>query len=397
MTSRVSARMLARIDLRRRVRAAVTLSGRGREGVVQAAKMAVAAVLAWSVARWFDETQSFIAAYAAVFMMSRTVYRSLLDAARQVTTVVLGVLVAFGAVSVMPWPTAELAVAVFAGMVIGRWHRLGRDGIWVGVVALLMVTYGTADDGSYLTLRVAEALLGAVLGIAVNALIFPPLHLREAGRAVGAVSGEIVDLLESITAGLRDRWDERDARRWRRGARALGAAVRRAEDAVGQGHESMLLNPRRLWSRAVHPAAEGRALGTLNEVAAHLQPLTETLVTAAEPDNTVPRTGEVFDALLADLLTTLSASVGCYREPPHACRPEREVLLEALDHARDRRAALARLVPWPDHEPPKDWSSHAAAVLAIEQAFRALLRDVGGTPGDGTADRVNPVRRSPSR
>lgn len=340
--------------------------------------MTVAAVVAWSVARAFDETQPFIAAYSAVFMMSGTVYRSLLDAGRQIASVVLGVLVAFAAVLVVPWPTAELAAAVFVGMVIGRWHRLGGDGIWVGVVALLMVTYGAAGDPTYLALRVGEAVFGAVVGAAVNALILPPLYLRRAGDAVAALSGEIADLLEEIADGLGDEWDEHDARRWRNVARQLEAAVRRAEDTVGEGHESMLFNLRSVWSRDTRPIVQDRALTTLYEIAEQLQQLTETLVTAAEPDNSVPATGRVFNTSLADLVTVLAAAVRAYRESAHARDLDRDALSAALDRARDRRAALARLGPWPDPEPPegdppKDWSPHAAAVLAMERALRALL------------------------
>lgn len=347
--------------------AALTLSGRGREGVVQAAKMAVAAVLAWWVARLFDETQPFIAAYTAVFMMTGTVFRSVLDAARQVITVVLGVLIAFGAVLVLPWPPAELAVAVFVGMVVGRWHRLGKDGIWVGVVALLMVTYGAAGDSAYLILRVGEALFGALVGIAVNALVVPPLYLRQAKSAVAALSVEAAELLDAIAGGLRDGWDEHDARRWRRVARQLEAAVRHAEDAVGASHESTLLNVRRVWSRQTHPIVEDRAFHTLYEVTEQLKQLTETLVTAEEPGNGAPGTGPDFNESLADLLTVLADAVRVYREAPPDRYPDRAVLGEALDKARARRADLACL------DPPQDWSVHAAALLATERAFRALL------------------------
>lgn len=358
----------------RRLRAELAFSGRGREAVVQAAKMAVAAVVAWSVARLFDETQSFIAAYSAVFMMSGTVYRSLCDAARQVGTVVLGVLVAFGAAALTPWPTAELAVAVFAGMVVGRWHRLGRDGIWVGVIALLMVTYGAAGDPAFLALRVAEVLFGATVGAVVNALVMPPLYLRQAGDAVARLSGEIAELLDSMAEGLAGDWDEYDARRWRTVARQLEAAVRNAEEAVGEGRESMLFNLRSVWSRETRPVVQGEALSTLYEVAEQLRQLTQTLVTAEEPDNEVPETGRVFNESLAELLTVLAGAVRAH----HARDLDRETLTAALDRARARRAALARLGPWPapevpDQDPPKDWSSHAAAVLAAERALRALL------------------------
>lgn len=63
--------------------------------------------MAWLFARQLHEPQSFIAPYVAVFMTTGTVYRSLFDAAKQVTTVVLGVLVAF-AVNVLLLPPAHL-------------------------------------------------------------------------------------------------------------------------------------------------------------------------------------------------------------------------------------------------------------------------------------------------
>ncbi len=373
MPAGMISRLFARLEPWRRFRESVSSSGRAREGVVQAAKMAVAAVLAWWVAQLVDDRQPFIAAYTAVFLMTGTVYRSVLDAVRQVTTVLLGVLVAFGAVLVVPWPSAELAVAVFVGVVIGRWHRLGKDGIWVGVVALLMVTYGAADDSAYLALRVGEALFGAFVGVAVNALVLPPLYLRHAGSAVATLSAEIAELLDAITGGLRDDWDEHDAHRWRRTARQLEASVRHAEDAVGEGHESTVLNLRRRTSRHLDPIVEDRAFRTLYEVAEQVKQLTETLVTAEEPDNDVPGTGSTFDTSLADLLAVLTDAVRVYREPPTNRYLDRDALTAALEQARERRAALARLVPSPDLEPPKDWSAHAAVLLATQRALRVLL------------------------
>jgi uncharacterized membrane protein YccC len=113
----------------------------------------------------------------------------------------------------------------------------------------VLVTYGAADDSSYLALRVGEALFGAVVGIAVSALVAPPLYLWHAGNAVASLGAEIVELLETITRGLREGRDEHDARRRRRTARQLEATVRHAENAVEEGRESTVFNVRRLWSR----------------------------------------------------------------------------------------------------------------------------------------------------
>jgi uncharacterized membrane protein YccC len=368
---------MAGLSLGRRARKALTLSGRDREGVVQAAKMAIAAVLAWLAARHLQVPQSFIAPYAAVFMMSGSVYRSLFDAARQVTTVVLGVVVAFVVAVVIPWPLVELAVAVFVGMVVGRWSRLGRDGIWVGVVALLMITYGTADNAVYLAFRAGEALFGALVGVAVNVLILPPLHLRVVGRAVAGVSAEIEELLQTMAGELREDWAVADAQRWRRRARSLETVVRRAEEASGDGWESLRFNPRRFWSRSPHPATADAALSRLYEVASQVQHITETLVTSADPNSSAPRTGRIFNETFAALLDELARGVATYQQTPGEHSQHREAMSAALQHAQAHRAALARVAPWPEptpnEEPPKDWSAHAAALLAVERAFQALL------------------------
>ena len=128
-----------------------------------------------------------MAPYAAVFMMTETVYRSFTEAGRTVATLVLGVLLAFVTVTVIPHTAIALPVAVFAGFAMGRWHRLGDSGIWIGVTALLMVAYGTADDPGYLLYRTIEGVLGASVGLAVNMFVLPPLYLRSGRGAVEEV------------------------------------------------------------------------------------------------------------------------------------------------------------------------------------------------------------------
>lgn len=334
--------------------------------------MAVAAVVAWLVARQLDEAQSFIAPYAAVFMMSGTVYRSLADAARQVTTVVLGVLVAFVVAVVVPWQAVALGVAVFLGMVIGRWQRLGREGIWVAVVALLMITFGTADDLGYLFVRAGEALFGALVGVAVHVLILPPLYLRHVGRAVVGVSEEIGELIRQMARALREEWSTDDAAGWRRRARALETVVRHAEEASGYGRESARFNPRRLWSRAPRLSTEDSALAALYEVAAQLQHITETLLTSREPDGGTHRTGSGFDATLAGLLSDLADAVTVYQNHAGERRTDGAALEASLGRVRQLRASPARTESATE-ELRTDWSVHGAVLLAVERAYRALL------------------------
>lgn len=316
--------------------------------------MAVAASIAWLLARQVHAPQSFMAPYAAVFLVGETVYRSLAEAARLVATLVLGVLLAFVAITVIPQAALALPAAVFVGAAVGRWHRLGDSGIWIAVTALLMLAYGTADDAGYLGFRVLEGVLGAVVGLVVNVLVLPPLHLRDGRHAVADVGAEVGDLIRTIADGLRGDWGPDDARSWRRRARALETAVRQAEDAQSRSHESTRFNPRWAWFRRRHQPVEP-LLGTLYEVARQVQHMTEALV--ASGDGAAPG----FSRSFADLLDALAAAVR-----DGGLDGELAALADARARSRRRRKALA------EHG-AGDWSTEAALLLAAERACDAVL------------------------
>ncbi|WP_009472639.1 aromatic acid exporter family protein [Rhodococcus sp. JVH1] len=100
--------------------------------VVQSAKAATAAVLAWILAeRLLGLPQPFLAPYAAVFMIEVTVSRSLRVAGEQLAAVSLGVLLAAAVGMLLDSVTVGVGVAVLTGLLLGRWHRFGSSGVWV--------------------------------------------------------------------------------------------------------------------------------------------------------------------------------------------------------------------------------------------------------------------------
>lgn len=351
------------------------LTARQREGLLQAAKAAVAAAVAYLVARQVHAPQSFMAPYAAVFMMSETVYRSFADAARTVGTLILGVVLAFVTVTVIPDVAIALPVAVFAGTAIGRWHRLGDSGIWIGVTALLMIAYGTADNASYLLDRTVEGVLGAAIGLAVNMFVFPPLHLRAGRQAVADVAAELDDLLRTVADGIRDGdWNDGDARTWQRRARELEDVIRRAEHARGRSHESTRYNPRwALRHRRHDPGDRHQDLGQLHEVARQVQHITEALAAAAS--GAAPVAGEWFTGSYAELLDAVATAVATHRDadtPTQTCE-----VADARDRSRARRRDLAERGAVADDGVRLDWSTQGALLLAVERACDAVLADAG--------------------
>ncbi|MPY86274.1 MAG: hypothetical protein GEV00_24345, partial [Actinophytocola sp.] len=140
--------------------------------VVQAAKAGLAAVAAWLLARHaLSLPQPFLAPYAAVFLVESTVYRSVWLSVQQVGAVAIGVALAGLAAVTIPSTSVAIGVVTAIGLVIGRWRGFGSSGIWIGITALFVLTYGTASDPMSLLYRLVEIALGAALGLVVNAVL----------------------------------------------------------------------------------------------------------------------------------------------------------------------------------------------------------------------------------
>ncbi|GAB3586809.1 aromatic acid exporter family protein [Amycolatopsis endophytica] len=342
--------------------------GREREAVQQALKMALAAVLAWLLSRLvIPSPQSFIAPYAAVFLMTTTVYRSVTNAVQQTSALLLGLAVAYFAAHLIPQPAVALAVAVFVGMLLGQWHSFGESGIWVGVTALLMISYGTAGNLLYLAERMGESLLGAAIGLAVNTVILPPVHLRHTREAVTALAGEVRDLLHSMADDLTDDWDADTASRWLRHARRLDSTVARADEAVSWGRESVRFNIRWLvrrhrWHTPL-PSSFESPLSVLKEVSEQVKRIAEALVTASQHDDLDPD----FIAGYAQLLDELADAVACLDQSEDRLGE----LPRHLDHVSARHRELARWVRL-DRETTVARQAEDAALLAVARSTRVL-------------------------
>ncbi|MCR6483780.1 aromatic acid exporter family protein [Amycolatopsis sp. OK19-0408] len=254
---------------------ALRVPGSERRSLVQAAKATFAATGAWLLATLVLKLpQPFLAPYAAVFLVDATVYRSLRGWLQQVGAVTAGVLLAAVAGRLIPWQAVALAVVVFAGLLAGNLRHFGSSGIWVGVTGMLVVSYGTASDAVLLGDRLVETALGAAIGVAVNALILPPLYGERLAAVTDRLSNALAELLETMADLVRRDEPPEDVEDLLAQARDVRSLVVVAEDAVSLTREGRMLNLRR--RRPGSGARHDRPLGTLIE----LWPPVSQLITA---------------------------------------------------------------------------------------------------------------------
>jgi len=248
--------------------------------VVQAAKAGLAAVVAWLIARHaLSLPQPFLAPYAAVFLVDSTVYRSAWLSVQQVGAVAIGVALAGLAAVTIPSTSGAIGVVTALGLVIGRWRGFGSSGIWIGITALLVLTYGAADDPMSLVYRLVEIALGAALGLVVNAVLLPPVYLRRPQQATAELAGTLCELLRGLASTLRAeaRDDETgpDGHDWTGHARAAETLVQQGEDAISWASESARLNLRQRKRQRWVAQAWQSSLVAMRSAWPHLREITE--------------------------------------------------------------------------------------------------------------------------
>ncbi|MFD7706324.1 aromatic acid exporter family protein [Streptomyces sp. NPDC059785] len=238
------------------VRRAFTDAGPERDTAVQSLKAAAAAVLAWAVAGWWwDAPMALMAPWTALFLMHSTVYRSLLSAFQQFVVVLIGTLIAAGAAVLTHNAMAAMALALPLTVLLGNYARLGTHGLYAPTAALFVLAYGSYT-GYDIVHRLLETLLGAGIGVAVNALVLPPVHGRRVGRLRAQLPDGCAELLYEAADGVSEGYGEDDAHGWYEKARRLTDVVADLRDTRRWSDESYRVNPGRRMRRgpAVPPA-----------------------------------------------------------------------------------------------------------------------------------------------
>lgn len=180
-----------------------------------ALRAALAAAIAWVIAGVLPGPAAdfpYYAPFGAVIATSFTLAGSIKESLQAVGAIALGGVIAW-LVDLLPITNGPLAVAavVIPSVIVAGWRLLGQMGGWVPTAALFTLILGHGE-ASYIGAYAGLTLLGAGIGIAVNAA-FPPLPLAPAQHAMGTVERTLGQTLETLAQVLEGA-DEPDQHSW---------------------------------------------------------------------------------------------------------------------------------------------------------------------------------------
>ncbi|MFF5187468.1 aromatic acid exporter family protein [Streptomyces sp. NPDC000345] len=349
---------------------------------MQAGKAALAACVAWAVAGWWLQApMAFVAPWVAVVLVESTVYRSLAHGLQQLAAIAVGTVVATVVALLLDSTMITMVLVLPAVLLLAQWQRLGSQGIYAATGALFVLTSGQVTvltSGA----RIVEAVFGAVVGLTVNALIRPPLYLRDTRAALQDAAREAREILAAVAEGLADgEWDTHAAGEWHERALRLGRLVDQARSAIGWSRESMRGNHRGRGTDAVSPPGKAYddALAVLDHVAVHTAGVTRTVLEIASRNDGEGRPAPQITGPYADFLRHTGRAVSLYgRTRLAGTGPERSAdgaLREAVEELRRSLDELQRRLPGTVREDPEALATHGALLAQARRLAAQLVQD----------------------
>jgi uncharacterized membrane protein YccC len=364
------------------LRRAVQGPGRERDVVVQIFKTVAAGVIAWEItANVVQAPTPFFAPLAAIAVVQATVARSVSEGWQQMVAVLAGVVLAFAVARLLGITAVSIALVLLVSLLIGRWNRLGNSGFQVPATALIMlIVAGQQSEASFVA-RLVETAIGLGVGLVLNALIAPPVHLGSLQTAVEDLAGEVEKVIRQLVDALRTKGPDVDAEQLLRRVRRLDGLVADAREAYDRAKESLHLNPdprARRRGRVEVPLPRSKAwIDALGDATDVLRGIARTLLESTDPmhrrseDDDRSVTSPLFLEPYADLLQCAAEAVGAL---VHDDKESARLVESAVERGRRRQAEIADRVRTAQLRHPDAWRTYGALLVDAETLFAGLER-----------------------
>jgi hypothetical protein len=213
--------------------------------VVQLVRSTAAAVIAYVAAvELLPVKAPLTAPLTALLVVQVTLYTTLTTGIRRVIAVVAGVLIAIGFSELIGLTWWSLGLIILASLVIGHLIRVDEFVAEVAISGMLILGVGAHAHAGQALDRVEETLIGAAVGILLNALLAPPVFVEPAGAAVAELADRLTELIQRVGREVSGGATLENAWSWLHEARRLDNEIARFDESLRRAEESTRLNPR---------------------------------------------------------------------------------------------------------------------------------------------------------
>ncbi|WP_320780443.1 FUSC family protein [Streptomyces sp. CRN 30] len=343
--------------------------------VVQAVRATAAATVAYVVAvRLSPEAAPLTAPLTALLVVQVTLYGTLTMTISRVNAVVTGVLIAIGFSVLVGLTWWSLGLIILVSLGVGHLVRAGAFLAETAISAMLVL--GVTQVGDTAWARVLETLIGALVGLAFNVLVTPPVWIDAAGQSIEDLARRMRQLMLRVGEEAAGRMPVEHAAERLHEARELDHDIVEVDADLRQAEDSLKLNPR-VREGLLHRIVLRTGLDTLEICTVVLRVLARTLTDLSKARYPKPlfepETGAALEQLLAEIGdAVVSFAVLVTTDVSHSAESAEARLTAELTAAAATRDKLAHLLQQEARDDPHLWQLRGAVLTEVNRVLDEL-------------------------
>lgn len=242
-----------------------------------AAKAGLAAGVAFLIAPHMPGAAANYPYYAplgALVVMYENVAGSMREGLQTLVGLAAGIALAFLLLSLGATPLS-VGLVMALGVLLSGLPRVGAGRDWIPTAALLVLLVGGSNPDDFSYGYLLQMGVGVAVGVAVNLLVFPPLHFNAAALSLAELRLALARQLTDMGAAVHEKWPP-EHEDWSLRSDELARSASSVRAAVQRADASREANPRRRF----HPRdvdLDYRNLRDLERITFYIQDMTEVL------------------------------------------------------------------------------------------------------------------------
>ena len=337
----------------------------------QVLKTGIAAGVSWWVAhRIFHTPRPYFAPLAAILSLQVSVADSIFKGVQRLLGVGAGIALALVAGYFFRLSAGSVGLVVYVAVFVSSRLRMGPMGIpQSAITALLALTVGRLAPG-YLWFRIVDTVVGVLVAVIVNALIWPPDATPSAESALIALAQGVAEVLEAICQDVFEGMTAGLANRHLSLARDVDQSLEAAHEAIKRAEKSLKWNFL-LMKRRKRLKTLRRAATALEHTLSQVQGIARTFYVSAErhADRELLLPPSMALAL-AKLLSLMGSSLKIYIRIIVGGHPDAAYRLEST---LKQASVMRRLLIEEIDNTPGEWGDILAVLIDVEKMTQDLV------------------------
>lgn len=213
------------------------------KGLMLITKIAIASGVSWELAKMLGSKHPYLAPLTVILSMQETVQHSAAYAVYRIIGTIFGITVSVSIISQLEVNGWTIGLLLLGGMLLPVIFRVHKTIIHQVALTILLVFVFVHKTNYYVSDRIRDTIIGALIAIIVHMVIFPPNYVKEARTTLNQFGLHLVQLFEKTALWVTTNCDPVIGQHLRESTATLLQELHEVQKDFKLAEKSLKLNP----------------------------------------------------------------------------------------------------------------------------------------------------------